>query len=263
MKKLISLALILMLILSISATALAANVETNNGTTSQDVCAVYSIGDTGTEVISVEIEWKDMSFTYKGASQPQWDVTSHSYSGTAVETGWEQSSATITLTNHSNVIIQTDISYDAAAGFPDTSMSFTAGSPYIGSAYTANEGEGTPCSITIHAIPAGTIPETTTQRSTIGSITVKVTSAFTEGDPAVAALKELKTLYGQILQSGLDASLLSRGTVYFTSQEAANTVSAALMNAEEVIAVGADAPQINVALNEAITTLYSALAIKQ
>lgn len=263
MKKLISLTLILMLILSMRATVLAANVETNNGTASQNVSAVYSAGDAGSAVISVEIEWKDMSFTYKGASQPEWDVSSHSYSGTAVEAGWEQSNATITLTNHSNVIIQTDISYGAAASFPDTSMSFTAGSPYIGSAYTANEGEGTPCSVTIHAIPGGTIPESTTQRSTIGSITVKVTSAFTEGNPAEAALEELDTLYRQTLQTGFDAASLSRGAVYFTSQEVANTISAALLNAEEIIYGDADEPQRNAALNEAITTLYSALTIKQ
>lgn len=261
MKKITVLILIFLLALSLSTTALAANVEANNGTASTDVQAVYEAGNSGS-VVSVEITWENMEFTYKGASEPGWDADTHSYSGTASEAGWKQSDAKINITNHSNVIIQTGISYIPGDGFPDSSMVFTAAAPYIGSAHTTDDGEGTPCTVSIPVIPDGIIPESTTQKTTIGSVTVRV-SALTGTDTAQTALDGLNALYQKIYKAGFDPSALSRGAVYFTSKADANTAYAALYSASDLISSGAAEAQVNVALNEAITALYGALTIKQ
>ena len=261
MKKTLSAILLLLLILSLNTAATATKIEANNGTASTDIKAVYAPGTAGT-VVSVEISWENMEFTYNGVSIPKWNADTHSYSGTATEAGWSASNAKINITNHSNVIIQSDISYTAGAGFPDSSMLFSVGHPYVGSAYTSDEGEGTACAVSIKAIPDGIIPESTTQQTSIGSITVTV-NALTDPGCAQDAIDALNELYRTVSSVGSDPSAMVRGTVYFPSGESANAVRGVLTGVSDLIASDAAEPQINLALNEAITALYGALEIKQ
>ena len=82
MKKILSFALVLVMIFGLSVTAFAAEEITNtNDSSSTDVHGTYIAGTSGGTVFSVDISWTDMNFTYYGASSPVWDPVTHTYSG--------------------------------------------------------------------------------------------------------------------------------------------------------------------------------------
>ena len=114
MKKVLSLALILVLMTSLCITVLAAeSVDSNNGSASIDISATYKEGSTAEDVISVDIAWGAMTFEYAEGAEGEWDPDTHAYVG-AVESGWTASGNEITITNHSNVGIRAAFSYTAA-----------------------------------------------------------------------------------------------------------------------------------------------------
>lgn len=115
MKKLLTGILSLALAASMSIPALAANKETNDGTTGTDITVngKFQAGDTSVDVISVDLVWDDMSFTYTAPSKGTWNATEHKYEN-ATEGGWAWDNATetktapvITVTNHSNIAVET------------------------------------------------------------------------------------------------------------------------------------------------------------
>lgn len=120
MKKFISLALALMLVMSLSVTAFAAdNTSTElNDNKKSDTIAVtgtYKAGTAGGTVISVHVAWTDMSFTYNAESSGKWQPGTHTY-GEGTEAGWSESKNSITVTNHSNVDVTATFAFakDAA-----------------------------------------------------------------------------------------------------------------------------------------------------
>lgn len=260
MKKIIPLILVLALTLSMSSTVFASSITQSSSSQQGDVNAIYTPGATNTTIISVDIAWNQMNFVYHGASEPTWDASSHQYVGETEEAGWDTSGASITITNHSNAILQAGISYTAETNFDTTFMTFSDDAPYIGSAHTSDTEGGIPCSITILAIPGGTLPDSTTLKTKIGTITVKVSDSIA----ADTALEALRTLYETTAGRKYDASALSRGTVYFPSQTVANNVSKLVDDADSVIYddAASDADK-NTALNALIVALYSNLKIKE
>ena len=111
MKKVLSLALILVLMTSLCITVLAAeSVDSNNGSASIDISATYKEGSTAEDVISVDIAWGAMTFEYAEGAAGEWDPDTHAYVG-AVESGWTASGNEITITNHSNVGVKATFTY--------------------------------------------------------------------------------------------------------------------------------------------------------
>lgn len=258
MKKTIALILTLLVLLGMSTTALAAEITDTNTGNGQDVTASYEAGAVNTTVISVDIEWANMSFTYKGASEPVWDASEHQYTGETTEAGWEESEATITITNHSNAILQAGITYEAETAYDDISMHFTDAAPYIGSADTSDTEAGTACAVTVLAVPDGGLPSDTAANTKIGTITVKVSADIT----AQTVLEVIEAQIGAVAANDYDQ--IGRGTAYFESQ----TVAATLLDlyTEVMTAVySADKTDAekNAALNELITAYYGALKIRQ
>lgn len=118
MKKLLSVLLALTLVLSMSMTAFAADTSPktgvgDNGSAEISVNGTYEAGSSATEVISVDISWGAMDFTYTGASDGTWNPSDHSYTG-STEAGWTASGNEITVTNHSNAGVTASLSFTAS-----------------------------------------------------------------------------------------------------------------------------------------------------
>ena len=134
MKKIITLVLALVMIMSMSVTAFAAESEaTNDGksNTSITVTGKY-VASEPEAVISVDISWGAMEFTYSEGSKGTWSPTNHQYEN-ATEAGWNVTGNTITLTNHSNVPVNATFSF-TKADENDTdnnvSIEFGTGEPF-------------------------------------------------------------------------------------------------------------------------------------
>ena len=112
MKKTLSIILALVIALSLSVTAFAA--ETNEGSSPTDITVngTYVPGTTGAEQISVDIVWDAMDFTYTGASQGTWNPATHAYDG-ATAGGWSDNTPGITVKNHSNVAVNATLGFKA------------------------------------------------------------------------------------------------------------------------------------------------------
>lgn len=119
MKKAISLAVALLLTVSMAVPAFAADItspSTNLGEGS------YTLGVNGSfsafvpadTVISVDIEWTALDFTYDAGAVGTWNSTSHKYEN-GREGAWSDNQATITVTNHSNADITAGFSFASTA----------------------------------------------------------------------------------------------------------------------------------------------------
>ena len=111
MKKIFATLLAVAMLASVSVTAFAA---TNDGTQDTEITVNGSFvsGTAGSSVISVDIAWEDMDFTYTGASQGTWNPVTHAYEG-AIEGGWSDNTPAITVTNHSNVAVNATLGFTA------------------------------------------------------------------------------------------------------------------------------------------------------
>lgn len=261
MKRIIALVLAVLAVMSMSAGTLAAETEGGN---SQEVLASYEEGTQDKTVISVNISWAQMSFTYRGASMPTWDAEEHRYEGEATEAGWVAGNGTITLCNNSNTILQARITYDQEPAYDKLEMKFTAAAPYLGSAYTDDrtdeEGKpmGTPCEVTVKAIPTGALNKETEDNSKIGTITIEL-------NPEVEVFTMLDELEGEIFScESRGTENLERGTVFFAPGTDTETLyelisAASLAYGDENVST----QEKNVAINKALTAYYGALDIAQ
>ena len=93
---------------------LTENPSTGNGKGKYniEISGTYTPG-AADEIISVDVAWEAMDFTYTGASQGTWNPVTHAYEG-AIEGGWSDNTPAITVTNHSNVAINATLDFTPA-----------------------------------------------------------------------------------------------------------------------------------------------------
>ena len=92
---------------------LTENPSTGNGKGKYniEISGTYTPG-TADEIISVDVAWEAMDFTYTGASQGTWNPVTHTYEG-ATEGGWSNNTPAITVTNHYNVAVNATLGFTA------------------------------------------------------------------------------------------------------------------------------------------------------
>ena len=252
MRRIIPLMLIAAMLLSMGLNA-SATQATEAGST--NVTAGYVAGEEGGQIISVELEWEGMEFTYNGESKPVWDPENHQYVGGS-EAGWAESNASISVTNHSNVILQAGINYSSESGYEDMELAFTDVNPFVGSAETS-DGAGAECEIIIRAIPMGSLAPNTKTGTKVGEIKVTVVPV----DDPKEVLASLADLYGEV---PVKSANVLRGEAYFETdadkQLAADTfdkANTAISNENS-----SDAEK-NLALNAFLTAYYNELYLMQ
>ena len=142
MKKIMSFALAIMLVATMSVTAFAAEdtpsktIDNNNPNASIPVKGTYQSGSgaTGEGTISVDVSWSAMEFTYTGASQGRWDPDFHQYE--EIPASWSTNKGTITVKNHSDVAVTASYEFKATTGLDVTGTFYTKGE---GDNYTAQK----------------------------------------------------------------------------------------------------------------------------
>ena len=119
MKKLLTGILTLSLAASLAVPAFAAdNTATNDGSKGTDipVSGVYQAGAPAADVISVDLAWDNMDFTYTAPSKSDWNAKTHEYE-TATAGGWTATNGTdpkIAVTNHSNAAVKATFGFTAS-----------------------------------------------------------------------------------------------------------------------------------------------------
>ena len=170
MKKILSLILALALVMSLSVTAFAA---TNDGTenTSIDVNAMYSDGVSTPDVISVNVEWGAMSFTYSVSGNKQWDATKHEYT-TNINSAWTATGNTVTVTNHSNIAVKAELAFTADTAYNTVTGSFDKAELLLdsGDGLTYANADKDTATLTL----AGTLADTVKTSTKVGTITVSI-----------------------------------------------------------------------------------------
>ena len=77
-----------------------------------EISGTYTPGAAADEIISVDVAWEAMDFTYTGPSQGTWNPVTHTYEG-ATKGGWSNNTPAITVTNHSNVAVNATLGFTA------------------------------------------------------------------------------------------------------------------------------------------------------
>lgn len=115
MKKFFATTMAILMTMAIATTAFAA--DGSNSSTKKDgesqsipVDAKYNGSVTTPGVVSVQIEWGKMEFTYNVGGTKDWNAKDHTYDDNSTEK-WTEEGNTIKLTNHSNVDVKATFTY--------------------------------------------------------------------------------------------------------------------------------------------------------
>ena len=89
-------------------TAYAVNSEKNDGSEPTNIKVTGSYIDSKSTIMSVDVEWEEMNFTYFGGHKV-WNPETHSY--TTESASWWYEPKEITVTNHSNSAIKAQMNF--------------------------------------------------------------------------------------------------------------------------------------------------------
>lgn len=169
MKKLTSLVLAAAMVLALGAITFAETITT--GDQNIDVEAKYQDRTTTATVYSVDITWGAMQFTYAENGTMTWNPSDHTYSGSTTA-GWTATGNTVTVVNHSNADITASFAFEALETYSEVTGTFDIESKALAAGVV--NGYDAADEVTVRLTLGGTLPETVTNYTKIGKITVTI-----------------------------------------------------------------------------------------
>jgi len=149
----------------------AAATMTADGTQDAAVTATYVPGAAGGTVISVDVDWEDMAFTFHAEQQPVWNPETYS-SSEYVAAYWE-GVGTINVSNHSNTMACVTLDYAPIEGYEDVKMTFGGAAAILESAEKEHKAQTVSMTVT----PFGTLPALSEEGTQIGTVKVKLVTS--------------------------------------------------------------------------------------
>ena len=128
MKKFFAITLAIVMMMAMATTAFAAEgSSTKKDGESQDITvnAKYNNGMTEQPVVSVNVAWGAMEFTYNVSGTQTWLPDSHTYSTNTGTPSWSASGNTVTITNHSNIDVKVKTEYKPEETYKDITGTFS------------------------------------------------------------------------------------------------------------------------------------------
>lgn len=172
MKKMVVVVLILLLCFGVTAAAESSNISDENGSQSLDVMVNYSKNSTEPPIYSVDISWDDLVFSFSESESNIWNPEDHSYTKRSAGR-WDRTSASITITNHSNVDVNVTLTYAPIENTGVTgTLSNGTGTLVGGTTGEYDSAASMISTLTISGTPAGLSADSKTKVGTI-TITIK------------------------------------------------------------------------------------------
>ena len=173
MKKLFALSLAIVMVFALSVVCFAATISAVPGSEETEVKVSYVDGAAAPATYAVDVAWESFTFTYTQSAQ-RWDAENHVEvdNGTS---GWVDSDATVTITNHSNRSVWATVEYEAgtASGTAAFALSANAAESELVAAAGAAVASKT-VTLTASGVPAENANETV-----VGSVTVTIAATAT------------------------------------------------------------------------------------
>ena len=176
MKKILSLLLATALVMSMSLSALAAEMKDTVGQNGEKEISVTAKYDSSTEipnVYSVDISWSSMTFTYTETGTKIWNPSTHTYSTTTGTGAWDKTEAKITVTNHSDASVTATVTYAPVDGTGVTGT-IESGTKTLaaGVVNKPEEADALVATLKISGKPTSTV---TAEGVKVGTVTVTIT----------------------------------------------------------------------------------------
>lgn len=169
MKKITALILALTLVMSMSITAFATTVDT--GDQDIDVKGKYLDNSTTPTIYSVDVTWGAMEFTYTESGTMTWNPADHTYTDSTSAT-WVANGNTVTVTNHSNAEVTASFAFNALTAYNTVTGSFDIASETLDAGVV--DGYDAADKVVATLTLAGTLAETVTDFTKVGTITVTI-----------------------------------------------------------------------------------------
>lgn len=120
MKKFFATILALVMVCTVAVTAFAATSPVNYTDKEVEITVAgkYTADTYKPDVISADVSWDDMTFTYSGAGSEIWNPQEHKYNKTETA-GWAAETKNITVVNHSNVALTATLSFAKSSALTD------------------------------------------------------------------------------------------------------------------------------------------------
>lgn len=147
-----------------------------------NVQAKYADVMTTPDVISVDVSWGAMQFTYSEGGTKTWNADSHTYTENS-KAGWAESGNTVKLTNHSNVDVKATLSFDAKTEYNGITGTFKYdnGKSAEGGAITLNAGvenkPGAADYVNATLKLGGELPDNVSSFTNVGTVTVTISKS--------------------------------------------------------------------------------------